>query len=217
VSRRPRLRTDVRRLPVKQVRERAVLDALLDAAFVAHVAILDEAGQPAVVPLAMARDGDTLLVHGSTASRAFRYLATGAATCVAVTIVDGVVVARSQFESSLQYRSAMLFGSFAPLTGAPKAKGLQVLATHLLPGLDGPRTPTEPELKATSLLAMAIEEWSVKVSARPPQDKPEDVDRASWAGVVPLQHSFGPPVDAPDLGPGLTVPEAIGSWPSGRA
>ena len=217
MSRRPRTRTTVRRLPDKQVDDRAALDALLDAAFVVHVAVLDDAGQPYVVPLAGARDGDRLLVHGSTASRAFKHLATGAPTCATVTIVDGVVVARSQFESSLQYRSAMILGSFEVLEGQAKRRALAVLAAALLPHLDGPRTPSEQELAATSMLAMPITEWSLKVSDGPPDDAPGDVDRPSWAGVVPLLHRFGAPVAAPDLVAGVPVPAEIADWPLGRA
>jgi nitroimidazol reductase NimA-like FMN-containing flavoprotein (pyridoxamine 5'-phosphate oxidase superfamily) len=207
----------VRRLPDKQVSDRARLDALLDAAFVAHVAVLDDAGQPYVVPLAVARDGDRLLVHGSTASRAFTYLAGGAATCATVTVVDGVVVARSQFESSLHYRSAMILGSFEVLEGQAKRRALDVLAAALLPELDGARTPSDKELAATTMLAMPITEWSLKVSDGPPEDAADDVDRPSWAGVVPLHHRFGAPVDAPDLVAGVAVPAAIADWPPGRA
>jgi len=217
VTRRPRTRTTVRRLPDKQVDDRAALDALLDAAFVVHVAVLDEAGQPYVVPLAAARDGDRLLVHGSTASRAFKYLATGAPTCATVTIVDGVVVARSQFESSLHYRSAMVLGSFEVLEGDAKRRALDVLAAALLPNLDGARTPSDQELTATSMLAMPILEWSLKVSGGAPEDAPGDVDRPSWAGVVPLHHHFGTPVDAPDLVAGIAVPAGVADWPAGRA
>jgi uncharacterized protein len=217
VTRRPRTRTDVRRLPDKQVDDRAVLDALLDAAFVVHVAVLDDAGQPYVVPLAAARDGDRLLVHGSTASRAFTYLATGAPTCATVTIVDGVVVARSQFESSLNYRSAMILGSFEVLEGEAKGRALQVLAAALLPNLDGARTPSDQELTATRMLAMPITEWSLKVSGGPPDDAAGDLDRPSWAGVVPLHHRFATPVDAPDLVADVPVPGEIADWPQGRA
>jgi uncharacterized protein len=207
----------VRRLPAKQVHDRAALDALLDAAFVVHVAVLDDDGRPYVVPLAAARDGDRLLVHGSTASRVCTYLSTGAPTCATATIVDGVVVARSQFESSLHYRSVMIFGSFEVLDGPAKQAALAKLAQCLLPGLSQARTPSARESAATAMLAMPIREWSLKVSAGPPDDVASDVDLPCWAGVVPLRHTFGEPIDAPDLASGIEVPAEIATWPSGRA
>jgi nitroimidazol reductase NimA-like FMN-containing flavoprotein (pyridoxamine 5'-phosphate oxidase superfamily) len=209
-------RTDVRRLPENQVRDRAALDQLLDTALVAHVAVID-GGQPFVVPLAFARDRDHLVVHGSTASRAFRSLAAGAPTCATVTVVDGLVVARSQFESSMRYRSAMVLGTFAALHGSDKERALQVLAARLLPGLQGARTPSEKELRATTVLALPIDEWSLKVSGGPPEDDAADLSRPVWAGVVPLQHTWGEPEPAPDLAPGIEVPPAVAAWPEGRA
>jgi uncharacterized protein len=209
-------RTDVRRLPEKQVRDRAALDALLDAALVAHVAVV-EGNQPYVVPLAFARDRDHLLVHGSTASRTFRSLAAGVPSCATVTVVDGLVVARSQFESSMRYRSAMVLGTFAALHGTDKERALQVIAARLLPGLRDARPPSEKELRATSVLALPIDEWSLKVSAGHPEDDRADLSRPAWAGVVPLQHTWGEPEPAPDLAPGIEVPPAVATWPEGRS
>lgn len=222
-SRRPartRTRTDVRRLPEKQVRDRSALDALLDAALVAHVAVVDPTGgvaQPFVVAVAFARDRDQLLIHGSTASRTFRTLAAGAPSCATVTVVDGLVVARSQFESSMRYRSAMVLGTFELLHNGDKERALQVLAAKLLPGLDGARPPSAQELKATSVLALPLEEWSLKVSDGHPEDEDDDLGRPVWAGTVPLHHTWGEPEPAPDLAPGLDVPAAVASWPEGRA
>jgi uncharacterized protein len=218
VVRAPRPRTEVRRIPDKQVRDRAVLDAVLDAALVVHVAVLDDAGQPYVVPLGCARDGDRLLVHGSTASRAFRRLADGAPTCATVTLLDGVVMARSQFESSMHYRSAMVLGRFEALHGEDKRTALAVLTGRLTPGWTQARPPSVKELRATTVLAMPLQEWSVKVSAAPPGDLPEDLDRPVWAGVVPLRHVWGDPVDAPDLAAGLSAPlDVLAGWPEGRS
>lgn len=208
--------TRVRRLPDKQVRDRSALDALLDRALVAHVAVLD-GGLPHVVPMAFARSRDDLLVHGSTASRAMRLLAAGEPTCATVTVVDGIVVARSQFESSMRYRSAMLFGCFSALHGAEKQEALARLSARLLPGLDGAREPSAQELAATAVLALPLEQWSLKVSAGHPEDAREDLDRPVWAGTVPLRHSWGEPIDAPDLAPGLRAPAALRAWPDGLA
>jgi nitroimidazol reductase NimA-like FMN-containing flavoprotein (pyridoxamine 5'-phosphate oxidase superfamily) len=193
-----------------------VLYTVLDAALVAHVAVAQE-DRLAVVPVGMARDGDRLLIHGSTASQAFRTLATGVATCATITLLDGVVIARSQFESSMHYRCAMLFGSFTAVPDDAKEAALAVLSAHLLPGLTGARTPSAKELAATSVLAMPLTEWSLKVSADPPDDDASDLDRPVWAGVVPLLHTWGPPVTAPDLGVGLPAPAALADWPTGRA
>jgi nitroimidazol reductase NimA-like FMN-containing flavoprotein (pyridoxamine 5'-phosphate oxidase superfamily) len=214
--RRRRERTDVRRLPEKQVRDRSALDAVLDAALVAHVAVVD-AGRPYVVPMGCARDRDELLVHGSTASRALRALAAGLPTCATVTLLDGVMVARSQFESSMHYRCAMVLGTFEVLHGAAKQRALGVLSARLLPGLEGARTPSAKELLATAVLALPLDEWSLKVSAGFGEDAPDDLQLPVWAGVVPMLHSWGPPVAAPDLTPGIPIPASLADWPSGRA
>jgi uncharacterized protein len=209
-------RTRVRRLPEKQVDDVAVLHAILDAALVAHVAVPD-GHRLAVVPVGAARDGDRLLIHGSTGSQAFRTLATGVPTCATVTLLDGIVVARSQFESSMHYRCAMLFGSFAPVPRDERAAALAVLAEHLLPGLTGARPPSGKEIAATAVLALPLDEWSLKVSDGPPDDQEADRERPVWAGTVPIRQVWGEPVPAPDLRPGLPVPAELASWPGGRA
>lgn len=209
--------TDVRRLPDKQVRDVQVLHTILDAALVAHVGFVDD-GRPVVVPFACARDGDRLLVHGSTGSRAVRTLGGGVPCCVTVTLLDGMVVARSQFESSMHYRSAMLFGTFEALIGQAKDAGLAALVERLLPGVDGQRPPSRRELAATAVLALPLTQWSVKVSSGDPDDATEDLDRPVWAGVVPLRHVWGEPRPAADLSPqNLTPPPALTTWPEGRA
>jgi nitroimidazol reductase NimA-like FMN-containing flavoprotein (pyridoxamine 5'-phosphate oxidase superfamily) len=212
----PRPRTQVRRLPDKQVADVAVLHSILDAALVAHVAVPQE-HRLAVIPVGVARDGDRLLVHGSTGSQAFRTLAAGVPTCATITLLDGIVVARSQFESSMHYRSAMIYGSFTPVPVEERAAALAVLAEHLLPGLTGARPASAKELAATSVLALPLTEWSVKVSAADPDDLEDDLDREVWAGVVPLRHTWGTPVTAPDLTVDLPVPSELASWPTGRA
>jgi nitroimidazol reductase NimA-like FMN-containing flavoprotein (pyridoxamine 5'-phosphate oxidase superfamily) len=211
--RRPLPRTQVRRLPGKQRHDRDALDQLLDAALVAHVAVVDDEGQPFVLPVAVARDGDRLLVHGSTASRLFRTLAAGAPTCLTVTAVDGLVLARSQFESSMHYRSAMVLGRCTVLDGDEKAAALRRLTEHLLPGraVDA-REASPKELAATTVLALPLDEWSLKVADGPPDDADEDLDRPVGSGVVPLRRGWGTPVPAPDLRFDLPVPEYVRSW-----
>jgi uncharacterized protein len=206
-------RTKVRRLPEKQVTERAALNGVLDAARVAHVAATDDDGQPYVLPVAFARDGDDLLLHGSTGSRLFRALAAGAATCVTVTIVDGLVLARSAFESSMHYRSAMMFGSCQVVPEHDVQRGLEVLTEHLMPGRWAQlRPPTVKELAATTLLRMPITEWSVKVSNDWPDDPAEDLHEPVWAGVLPIESVFGAPQPTPDLEQPYEPPAYVAQW-----
>lgn len=202
----------VRRLPEKQVDSRSSLNAVLDQALVAHVAV-PSADRLAVIPVGVARDGDQLLIHGSTASQAFRTLATGVVTCLTVTLLDGVVVARSQFESSMQYRCAMIFGSFTAVPEAEKLGALSVLADRLLPGLTGIRAPSAKELAATLILTMPLKAWSLKVSESEPEDDAGDLDRPVWAGVVPLTRAWGTPITASDLRFDLEPPAALEDWP----
>jgi nitroimidazol reductase NimA-like FMN-containing flavoprotein (pyridoxamine 5'-phosphate oxidase superfamily) len=206
-------RTAVRRLPEKQLHDRASLDAVLDAGRVAHVAVGDDEGQPYVIPVAYARNGDAVLFHGSTASRLFRSLAAGAPTCLTVTLLDGLVLARSLFESSMHYRSAMVLGSCAALEGDGKLAGLERISEHLMPGRwADARQPNRKELAATLVLTIALDEWSLKVSAGPPDDEEVDLDLRVWAGVLPLLESYGDATPAPDLRPGRELPGYVGGW-----
>jgi nitroimidazol reductase NimA-like FMN-containing flavoprotein (pyridoxamine 5'-phosphate oxidase superfamily) len=206
-------RTAVRRLPEKQLHDRASLDAVLDAGRVAHLAVHDDEGQPYVVPVGYARDGDTVLFHGSTASRLFRSLADGAATCLTVTLLDGLVLARSLFESSMHYRSAMVLGSSQVLEGEAKMAGLERISEHLMPGRwADARQPNRKELAATLVLSLPLDEWSVKVSDGPPDDADDDLDLPVWAGVLSLRESYGDATPAPDLRPGLELPGYVRDW-----
>jgi hypothetical protein len=180
-------RTTVRRLPEKAVTDRAQLDAVLDEGLVAHVGIaIDD--QPFVLPCGYARDHDRLLLHGSTGSRLIRTLADGVPACVTVTLLDGLVVARSLFESSMHYRSAMVFGTGAALSDDEKEHALEQLSDALLPGRrEDARPPTRRELAATSVVAIPINEWSLKVSAATPEVVDDDDGWSPWTGVVPLR------------------------------
>ncbi|MGZ4632873.1 MAG: pyridoxamine 5'-phosphate oxidase family protein [Actinomycetes bacterium] len=210
-------RTRVRRLPDKQVRDRSVLDAVLDAGRVAHVAVLDDERQPYVVPVAYARDGERVLFHGSTASRLFRTLAAGAGTCLTVTVLDGLVVARSAFESSMHDRGAMVLGRAEPVTGDAALAALARITEHLMPGRwADARKPTRKELAATLVLALPLTEWSVKVSDGPPDDAAADLELPVWAGVVPGREQYGEPRPAPDLRPGLPLPDYVRDWAARR-
>lgn len=199
--------TQVRRLPEKQRTDRAALDAVLDAGRVAHLAIVDD-GQPLAIPLAYVRDGDHLLLHGSTASRLLRTLAAGTPTCATVTLLDGLVVARSAFESSMHYRSAMVLGRCEPVDDVEAA--LRRLTDGLLPGRSAEVRPsTRKEVAATLVLRLPIERWSVKVSDDDPEDPPADVAGDAWAGVVPLRTVVGAPRPAADLREGIAVPPSV--------
>jgi uncharacterized protein len=190
-------RTRIRRLPEKAVDDVAALHAILDAARVAHVAFIDE-GRPVNIPTGAARDGDRLLLHGSTGSRLFRRLADGVEVCATVTLLDGMVLARSAFESSMHYRSAMIFGRAAEVDD--KVAALHAMSESWLPGRWATlRPPHAKELAATMVLALPLDEWSVKVSDGPPDDDPDDLDAPVWAGVLPIVTSYGEPVPAPDL------------------
>lgn len=204
-------RTRVRRSPDKQHTDRAVLDAVLDANVVAHVGLADDSGMPFVLPCAYARDGDRILLHGSTASRMFRRLADGAATCIAVTTLDAMVVARSAFESSMHYRSAMVFGHCAPITDDDDhLNALRLITEHLLPGRwKEVRNSHAKELKATSVVAMPIAEWSVKISDGEPDDAVEDIASDTWAGILPIDSTWGQPRPANNLRTGLAVPASV--------
>ena len=216
-SRGPAARTTVRRLPEKQVRDVAVLHAILDAAYVAQVGIAVD-GQPFVVPMACARDGDGLLLHGSTGSRLMRALASGAPACVAVLHLDGLVYARSAFESSMNYRSATVLGAAEQVPKDEMEAALEVLSEHLFPGRWAElRPPKKKELAATVILRMPLDEWSVKVSQGYGEDDPDDLDSPVWAGVVPLEMVAGEPEDAPDLTVAVAPPTHLPHGPLGSA
>jgi nitroimidazol reductase NimA-like FMN-containing flavoprotein (pyridoxamine 5'-phosphate oxidase superfamily) len=190
-----------------------VLDAVLDAGRVAHVAVLDETGRPYVVPVGYARNGESVLFHGSTASRLFRSLSAGAETCLTVTLYDGLVLARSTFESSMHYRCAMVLGTATVLEDEAKLTALERVTEHLLPGRwADARQPNRKELAATLVLSLPLAEWSVKVSDGPPEDAEEDLELPYWAGVVPLREVAGPPQPAPDLRGTPSVPSYVASW-----
>jgi nitroimidazol reductase NimA-like FMN-containing flavoprotein (pyridoxamine 5'-phosphate oxidase superfamily) len=183
---------------------------MLDAGKICHVGFtLDE--QPYVVPMAYARMGTQLLIHGSVASRLVKNLVAGLRCCVTVTHFDALVYARSTFNSSMNYRSVMVFGVAKPIVDEDeKRRSVQTLVDHLMPGRRADvRKSTSKELNATSLLALPIETFSTKCRMGPPSDSKSDMDTPVWAGVVPLELTPGEPVDAPDLLPGISQPDYL--------
>lgn len=204
-------RVRVRRGPKKGRYDRASIDAVLDRGLLAHVAFTD--GEDAVcIPMLYARVGDRIYIHGSTKSRAVRALAAGAPACVTVTIVNGLVLARSAFEHSANYDSAMAFGTFEPVRDPDeRMRALEAFTEKLLPGRwDEVRLPSSKELKATEILALGIDEASAKVRSGPPDDDDSaDAERDTWAGVVPIVRSYGPPEPSPGLRPGIELSESV--------
>jgi nitroimidazol reductase NimA-like FMN-containing flavoprotein (pyridoxamine 5'-phosphate oxidase superfamily) len=200
-------RTRVHRLRDRQVRDRATLYEILDTGLVAHVALC-VGDQPALLPLAFARDGDRLLLHGSTGAGLLRAAAGGAPIAVAVTHIDGLVFARSLFHSSMNYRSAVIFGIAHVLDGDERIAALRALSNHLMPGRwDEVQQPTSRELAATLVLALPLDEVSVKVRSGGPSGEDDDAD--AWAGVLPLFVQAGEPVPAHDLSPDVAVPDSL--------
>jgi nitroimidazol reductase NimA-like FMN-containing flavoprotein (pyridoxamine 5'-phosphate oxidase superfamily) len=210
-------RTRIRRLPENTVQDVAVLHAILDAGRVAHIGMVQD-GQPFIVPVAYARRDNHVLFHGSTGSRLFRTLAEGAPTCLAVTLLDGLVLARSAFESSMNYRSVLILGTATRLSGDDELDALRVITEHLLPGRwSEARQPTRKERAATMTLALGMGECSVKVREGAPDDDPDDLVtepfRSIWAGVVPMRMVFDPPEpDELTSHIGTPTPAYIAKW-----
>jgi hypothetical protein len=207
-------RTRVRRVPYRACYDRATIDAILDAALIAHVGFVGANQQPFVIPMAVARDGDLLLLHGSTASRLMRTIAGGADVCVTVTHLDGVVVSRSVFDSSMNYRSVVVLGRARPIADrTEKLAALHALVDHLIPGRwDEARPPSEQELKATLVLALPIDEASAKIRTGPPRDDETDVALPFWAGEIPLTTVALEPVVDRLVPTGLEVPPSVRSF-----
>jgi nitroimidazol reductase NimA-like FMN-containing flavoprotein (pyridoxamine 5'-phosphate oxidase superfamily) len=209
-------RTQLTRLPELASSDRRELDRLLDDATVGHFAFVAD-GAPAVIPTLIARDGDSVLAHGSTGSRWMRRLTDGGPVCLAVTVHEGIVVARSAFESSMLYRSAVVYGTCSAVREPDeKRAALDRLTESFLPGrVAEVREPTKKELAATLVLRMAVDEWSLKLSTGWPEDPDADVAGSAWAGKVPLRPVYTEPVAAPDLRPGIDVPPSVRSLVGG--
>jgi len=204
----PTARTRVIRESERGVYDHETVYRILDEGFLCHVGFSVD-GQPFVIPTSYGRDGDNLYIHGSAASRMLRQLKDGVQVCVTVTLLDGLVLARSIFNHSMNYRSVVILGK-ATLVDDPAEKlaALRVLSEHIIPHRwDDVRQPNERELKATSVLRLPIEEFSAKVRQGPAIDDEEDYTFPTWAGVVPLEMVTGTPIDDARLIPGKTAPE----------
>jgi uncharacterized protein len=204
-------RVRVRRVPKNARYDRSSIDRVLDRGQIAHVSFVSD-GQPYCVPTLYARVGDEVLIHGSSASRMLKLLAAGAPACVTVTILDGWVLARSAFETSANYDSVVLLGSFRLIESEEeKLAALEAFMNGVLPGRwDEVRLPSRQELKGTAILALTIAEASVKTRSRPPDDDDSpDAERDTWAGVIPVRHGYGTPEPAPGLRAGVALSPSV--------
>ncbi len=206
----PTARTRVVREPHRGVYDRETVYRILDEGFLCHVGFVAE-GQPFVIPTTYGRKDASLYIHGSAASRMLKNMKAGLPVCVTVTLLDGLVLARSVFNHSMNYRSVVVLGKGELVDDpAEKLEGLRILSEHILPGRwDDARQPNERELKQTSVLRVPIEEFSAKVRTGPPVDDEEDMTFPTWAGVVPLEMKAGEPIADLQLEPGREVPEYL--------
>jgi uncharacterized protein len=209
----PTARTTVRRRPQRASYDRATVEAILDEGLFCHVGFVAD-GQPYVIPTIHARVGGRLYIHGSAASRMLRSVGAGIPVCVTVTLLDGLVLARSAFHHSLNYRSAVVLGTAVEVTGrAEKFAALKAVVEHVVPGRwEEVRRPTEQELKATTVLKLPIEEASAKIRTGPPLDDEEDYQLGCWAGEIPLHLVPQALVPDPRLDPTLVPPAYAQSY-----
>jgi nitroimidazol reductase NimA-like FMN-containing flavoprotein (pyridoxamine 5'-phosphate oxidase superfamily) len=202
-------RTRVRRLPDRGRYDRETIHAILDEALVCHLGFSVD-GQPFVIPTTFARVGDDLYVHGSAASRTMRALATGTPVCVTVTLLDGLVLARSAFHHSMNYRSVVVLGrAVEVIDSAARMAAFEAIVEHVLKGRwNEVRWPTEQELRATTVLRLPLDEASAKVRTGGPLDDAEDLALDCWAGVIPLAVNVGAPIASLDLRAGVAMSAA---------
>jgi len=213
----PTQRTRVVREPDRGVYDRETVYQILDEGFLCQVGFVVD-GQPFVIPTSFGRKEDSLYIHGSAASRMLRQMKESVPVCVTVTLLDGLVLARSVFNHSMNYRSVVILGK-AMLVDYPEEKlaALRILSEHIIPGRwDDARQPNERELKATSVLRLPIKEFSAKIRTGPPIDEEEDYSFPTWAGVVPLEMKVGVASNDPRLDPGREVPAYVRNYSRGR-
>jgi nitroimidazol reductase NimA-like FMN-containing flavoprotein (pyridoxamine 5'-phosphate oxidase superfamily) len=210
VARPPSGRTQVRRAPDRGAYDRATIDAILDEGLVCHLGFVVD-GSPRVIPTGYARDGDRVLLHGSRTSASMRALAAGAEACVTVTLLDGLVLARSAFHHSMNYRSVVVLGAAVEVADpVAKAEALRVLTDHLVPGRSADARAASPrELELTTVVALPLDEASAKVRTGGPLDEADDHGLPVWAGVIPLDLRPSAPVDDATVAPGAPAPAYV--------
>jgi nitroimidazol reductase NimA-like FMN-containing flavoprotein (pyridoxamine 5'-phosphate oxidase superfamily) len=202
----------VKRHDDREVFDRDAVNALLDSEYVAHVGFVDaDVNEPFVIPMAYARDNDRILLHGSTGSRLMMQLAKGAQMCVTVTKLNAIIVAKSAFNSSMNYESVMIFGKGKRLEDSEKLVAMDRVTDALIPGMVGyARSTTAKEAAGTMIIELPIEKYSLKSRTGGVIDEPEDKDLEIWSGIIPLQRIKGEPITAPDS-EGVAVPSHIGA------
>jgi nitroimidazol reductase NimA-like FMN-containing flavoprotein (pyridoxamine 5'-phosphate oxidase superfamily) len=203
----------VKRHPERGVYDREEIDAILDEALFCHVAAIVD-GSPRIIPTIHARVGETLYIHGSMASRTLRALRAGSEVCIAVTLLDGLVLARSAFNHSMNYRSVVVYGPAREVVDpTEKWDAQRALVEHIVPGRsDQARMPDEEELKQTAIFALSLAEASAKVRTGPPKDREDDYDLDVWAGELPLRLEPQTPISDPRLGSGLEPPPNVTAY-----
>ncbi|HEX3511803.1 MAG TPA: pyridoxamine 5'-phosphate oxidase family protein [Solirubrobacteraceae bacterium] len=207
-------RVRLRRKRERGSHDRALIDAILDEALIAHLGIADEHGQPFVVPTLHARAGDVVYCHGAVASRTLRALGAGAPACLTVSLIDGLVLARSAMHHSANYRSVMLLGHARVLdSDEEKLVAAEAIVEHIVPGRwSEVRAPSPNELHATAMLALPIDEASAKVRSGPPLDDEPDYALDAWAGVIPLRTQAADPEPDARLAAGIAVPAYVSGY-----
>lgn len=192
--------------------DREVIDSILDEAFVCHLGYVIE-GRPVVLPTLYVRDGDRILLHGSNSMGMAKAVRAGSPLCATVTIVDGLVVARSAFHSSANYRSVVVHGTGTILDGDDRARALEIVIDGLIPGrLDDIRASTEAEIRQTTVIEMGLDTASAKTRSGGPVDDPADIPSATWAGVIPIATVYGEPEPADDMDPHIPAPDYLGGF-----
>ncbi len=209
----PSERSRVRRAPARAAYDRRTIDAILDEALVCHLGFAVD-GQPYVIPTLHARVGDSVYVHGSAASRAIRALGAGTPACLTVTLLDAIVLARSAFHHSMNYRSVVVLGEARAVEGpAERLAALELFTERLAPGRwSEVRPPSAKELKGTRVLEMRLDEASAKVRTGPPVDDDEDLGLDVWAGLIPLSTTAGAPIADPGLAPSIVPSASVRRW-----
>jgi nitroimidazol reductase NimA-like FMN-containing flavoprotein (pyridoxamine 5'-phosphate oxidase superfamily) len=208
----PTARTTLKRLPKRGEFNREAIEAILDEALICHIAYVHE-GRPFMVPTGFARDGRWLCFHGARSNRTLRALLEGEA-CISVTLLDGLVQARSAFQHSMNYRSLVIFASGEEITGRPeKIHAMRRVVEHIVPGRwEQARQPNDHEIDATLMVRVPIEECSAKVRSGPPIDDEPDMNLGIWAGVIPARIQWGPPLADPQLPAGMEPPANVSEY-----
>lgn len=204
-------KTTIRRLPERALADREQIHSILDDGFLCHVAYLRE-GRPVVIPTLYAREGNSLLLHGSNSSGFVRAVRESSPLSIGVTHVDAIVAARSGFHSSVNYRSVVVHGQGSILEGGEKARALDLIVDWMIPGrVEDIRGPTEIELRQTSVVAVPLDEVSAKVRTGGPKDDPDDLGSNTWAGIIPIVQTRGEPVPANEIDPDIAIPDYLTS------